>query len=204
MPLESKDIEGVPRDGLCAHAAVVNVFKLRGLTPPALEEVGETFAVARGIFNERLGFERVGADPIPLEVLSVLNASGKFVVLLGEIPPQYAREPHKLLTHFLDIHGLLVLFYTWRDPETDEDVPHAVVAEGYDSRGFLVLDSESAVMEGTTIELEPSPPSAELIEAARLAAEDGPRGCRRVLPFYETATLDNPLGLLPQFVVIYL
>lgn len=198
MPLDSAQIELAQYRNECAPIALINLLKLCGIEPPpigivieGLDALAFTLHAAQQARPGQEGFT-------PFEVFGALNSTGRLVCLLGIVPPSLWQDPRPVLTHFLDDGCYLLLFFTWRAPD-GELFPHVVVAEGYDERGYIVLDGEG-FPEGAVLELEPRFSDEELAKMV----QDRKHGSRVILPFYSVATADNPLGIHMYFVVAYL
>ncbi len=212
MPLEETQIEKQPVEGDCAFTAIINLFKLHGLQPPTYASLKDGLHVLRSAAPKpRLASKYQAAyaahedEPTPVELLNLLGiVAGGFVCQLGVVPYPLWSEPQALLTQHLEAGRNLLLFYSWREPNTGRVIGHVSVADGYDARGYIVLDGQPP-LEGvsSTFELEPAQYTAEEIEALRPAYEATHHGSRMVLPFFPVAQApDNPLGLGAHFIVV--
>lgn len=200
--LAESEIVKVRNAGECAHDAVRNLFKLRGLAPPSHDELDQAFGVMRE-HRARFGVAATGEGPTGVELLNLLASSGRFLCSLVVIPPQFSDDPRQLITYYLDRGFSLLLAFNWRDPATRAVDTHIVVAEGYTAEGFAVLDGEPDLGQGRVIELEPREFTPEQLEALRPRFAAATSGSRRVLPFYPSASPPaRPLGIIPQFVAV--
>jgi hypothetical protein len=191
-------------NNVCGHVAIINLFKLRGLKPPTLDQVIDGL----DLLGTVSGSARIGNpdDPVAVDILNFLSASGLIVALLG-IPPAFWPEPQKLLTRFLDVGCHVLLFFNWRKSETGKVLSHVTLAEGYDGKGYHVIDGEPGYYpEGKTIELEPEAISPEESAKIRQWMESNSHGSRQVLPYYPIG-LSTPeslaLGLTSHALIVY-
>ena len=150
---------------------------------------------------------RIGDQDAPkaIDILNFLVTSGFICALVG-IPPALWAEPQKILTQFLDQGCHLLLFFNWRNTNGSV-VTHVTLVEGYDERGYQVIDGEPGYYpEGAPFELEPQELSAEEEEKVRKWLENHSHGSRRTLPFYGIGlnTTENlALGLTQHALVVY-
>jgi hypothetical protein len=79
---------------------------------------------------------------------------------------------------------------------------HSVVVEGFNEDGFLVVDSTGGYPEGSRIELETNY-SAKQLKTFRRRREKVPYGVRRLLPYAQTQTVSDPVGIHSYFVIVY-
>lgn len=199
MPLASTDIELATSRDVCAHLAIINLFKLRGLRPPAIDDVEAGFDAYRRAVGTFSPAQFIGGAK-PYEIAALLATSGRFLSALLIIPHSQMANPQNVLTGFLASGCHLLIFFTWRVPETGEVVSHAVVVESYTEHGYAVIDSEG-YPEGYALDLEPT--QAELERVQRLR-EGRTHGSRWVLPFYPCACPpDYPIGINANVVVVY-
>ena len=200
--LRTTEIEMQDYSNACADVAIVNLFKLRGLTPPSREDISNQ--LTQLFSGPRIGDQQA---PKAIEVLNLLISHGFFCALVG-VPPSFWSAPQKILTRFLDAGCNLLLYFNWRMPEGPVST-HVTLAEGYTERGYRVIDGEPGGHrpEGSTIELEPNMPSEAELEQARQWMQTHSHGNRLMLPFINIAVSHSPqelaLGLLPHFIVVY-
>jgi hypothetical protein len=198
--LATEDIAIQPYQNCCAHATIFNLFKVRGFEPPAFEELDERLELCARAY----GRKDASGGSTYTEVQNVL-AGYDFLTAAVAIPFSSMREPHKILTRFLDARCNLIIFFTWRSPEDGKTVPHITLAEGYNEKGYQVIDGEPGYYaEGTPIELEPKLPLDGEEEAVKRWIEIHSHGSRRLLPFYSVAMFpDNPLGLAAHVLIVF-
>lgn len=183
-------IEQQPDSLACALSAAVNLFKLRGQTPPALRDLMRACPTWReGVLQtEAVELIRCFGFPQRVELLAFRC---------------FSRRPDLVLKPLLRIGCHFILGYSWRHPQTGAVIQHAVVCDGYDSRGYRVLDSSGGYASDSLIEFEPRPSMAEYNFIQRMK-EKYPHGSRRVLP-YGPAVADpsEGIGLSPLFVCAF-
>lgn len=115
---------------------------------------------------------------------------------------RYGENPRPLLTSYLDEGCALLVGYQWYAPATGEAGAHAVVIEGHDSRGYLVLDGEDP--RPRTLELRLTRPTPEDTRTWEEARAREPHGARCVLPFHGVwQPPEKPYGLGTHFIVMY-
>jgi len=203
--LATKDIEKQAYSNSCAHTQIINLFKLRGIKPPSFDDVNEGLDL---VIRSTRSRDVIGDQDTPTsyEIFFFL-ALTDFVCGIVGIPPAFWAEPQKILKPFLDTGCNLLIFYTWREPESGEVMTHVSLAEGYDESGYKVIDGEPQYYpEGAAIELEPQMPEVSM-EDLKEWAESQTHGSRRTLPFFNVAVhasaSERGLGLAAQVIVIY-
>jgi hypothetical protein len=180
----------------CADAAVINLLKLRGLTPPSRDQLN-------GFIDTLSNINPASPGLTPVNILHILGILCPDVCGLMTVPHRAWRDPKPVMTRFLDEGCHLVVFFRWRDALDGAEFGHVVVAEGYDERGMIVLDG--ALDDGrATIELEPEPLSDDEADALLQRFHADPCGVRRVLPFFPCAEpAIGTLGITSVFIAVY-
>lgn len=199
--LKSEDISKQHITGACAHYAIINLFRLRGAEPPTFEQLAARY-FHRLKHEYRTVYRRAGVDTItgltPTDML-ILLSDFHFPApcYVGMIPSFISLKD--FLTPLLLIGANLILSYTWRHPQTEETVCHAVAVESFCDDGFIVLDGDSGFEEGSIIEYEPQF-TAEEFQEFMMRRGKAAHGVRRILPFNEMPE-DSPYGLGSMFVM---
>ena len=203
--LAATEIAAQPEPDTCAHAAVINLFRLRGLQPePTFEGLKVAVRQARGLQRASGAATPTGEGVSIWEIHSIIANAGRIFASVCYCPPQLWDYPKAAMSPYLDAGCQLIVFFNLYAAERRIIADHVVVAEGYDDeRGMIVLDSEPGWYEGTTIELQPRPFTMEQLEDAEKWLESNSHGSRRRLPFYRVQTPENIFGLSPYFIVVH-
>lgn len=205
MQLAEAQIEKQPYDGDCAFTSVINLCKLRGLPPPTYDTLATALSTLRSVSPKpRMpaayggAYEQYEEAPTPMEVFTLLGFVTNLICRFGIVPVSLWPRPQTLFTRYLEEGHSLLLFYSWRSPESGRVVSHVSVAESYDDdRGYIILDGQP-LLDGVnpTVEIEPVMYTPEQIERMRPEYEATNHGSRMVLPFFPIALPpDEPLGL---------
>jgi hypothetical protein len=208
MTLQTTEIAMQHHPLACAYYSVINLFKLRAAQPPTFGELVAEVLTQRKSDSLLFG-RRSGASPLDgVSELEQLQLLYKFNFpafgAVGIIPYALHNDPRAVLLPLLLSGAHLLIGFKWRRHDNGEIIQHSVVLEGFEDRGYVVIDSGQGHSEGSLIELEPNPSPAELNFMARMA-EKHPHGVRRVLPFCGVgdSRTSRPLGLNPYFLIAY-
>lgn len=206
--LASENIVAAHHHNVCGFYAVINLFRLRGLKAPGFDKLAATFLAmvkTEGFSHARRPGYSIYRGISEADIVALLNAFSFPAVCAAAILPPGA-SPREVFTSFLSAGCHLIVSYDYRNPFTRLLTSHAVVATGNivesPVRGMEVLDSGAGHEDGSVISLQPQYTDEEK-EAMQQRANEHPHGARRVLPFYDVATNQKPLGLTPWFVIAY-
>lgn len=183
----------------CAYYSLINLYRVRRILPePTFAQLAARFL--SDVQRETGGSSRTVFSVTALDQLRLLTeCEFPAFCAVGAIPA-YATA-RDIFLPFLSAGCHLIVNFTlqWQGQML---AGHSVVAEGFNDEGLEVLDSTGGYPEGSRVELETNYTQAELAEF-RQRREQFPFGTRRLLPYYHTQTVSDPVGVHSYFLIAY-